>query len=135
MSNSKGSSCLAREEIIRVPTLAALRTTAALPSASAVWEAFWIWARKLLSLQKNPRLRLSRNRWPGPASFGLEVFFMAEDGREAGAVLPAEGLVGGVAGQEGLVDGLVLGMGADGAFHMRLRFSVSKNSFQFSVFG
>ena len=52
---------------------------------------------------------------------------MAVDGREAGAVLSAQGLIGGVAGQEGVVDGLALGVSADGAFHIN-------SGLQFAVF-
>ena len=52
----------------------------------------------------------------GLAHFFLEVFFMAPEGREAGAVILAEGRKGGVTGQKGVVDVVTLGMIADGAF-------------------
>ena len=52
----------------------------------------------------------------GPAHFFLKVLLMAKKGGDAGAVDFAEGLIGGVAGQEGEVQVLALGMVADGAF-------------------
>ena len=52
----------------------------------------------------------------GPAHFFLKVLLMAKKGGDAGAVLLTEGRKGSVFGQEGLVDGLALGMVTDGAF-------------------
>jgi hypothetical protein len=48
--------------------------------------------------------------------FFFKVFFMAKKGGEAGAILLTEGRKGSVFGQEGLVDGLALGMVTDGTF-------------------
>ena len=65
----------------------------------------------------------------GLGDFFLEMFLMPVQGRGAGPVLPAEGFKSAVTGQEGLVNGLEVGVGADGAFHKTVF------RFQFSVFG
>ena len=52
----------------------------------------------------------------GLAHFFLKVLLMAKKGGDTRAVLLTEGRKGSVVGQEGLVDGLALGMVTDGAF-------------------